>query len=320
MKEEALIPIMETVIEEILAEPAYDDTKANILNEFKSKKDTEEWKSFVFEISDNICSFVCARSQSKLLPINQYKVAQTKLNKYLNSKSLQLRDKFLAVCPNASNVYVNRLIFRISTKVLAHIQIWVVKKMRVTTELLSAVCNTMSEDEEKNFGTDLSNFLRKRFKKYRGSRDTYCACIKETFVEGEHPISTYDFLNEKNWFSGEEKCIIPSDRAFEFFKTVEVSLRSSDKITTAEDLIEIVFEKSYLLDHWFYLTNSYISESDSLLFLRDLLHHYLKLSRNYEERRRNREEENAIQANAAALRTHLQHNFAEKDDCHESVD
>ncbi len=138
-------------------------------------------------------------------------------------------------------------------------------------------------------------------------------------MDGEHPISKFDFLNEKNWFSGEEKCIVPSGRALEFFKEVEFIIRSPKEIHDTQDIIEIIFERSNLLDHWFYLTNAYISEKDSFLFMRDLVHHYFKISLLSEEKRRNREEEQAIQANTAALRTHLHHNFAEREDRSENV-
>ncbi|XP_052120252.1 uncharacterized protein LOC127748885 [Frankliniella occidentalis] len=319
--EEALMPAMEKVIEEILAEPAYCDRKAIILQEFNNKKDTPEWKAFVEEISNKICSFVLDDKQKKLLPMNQYEIAQTKLNAYLANTNLELREKFLAICVNADNFFINRLIFRMATKLLCHIQIWVIKKMSTTgTAPPAEHSHEMSDMEEKNFSVDLGSFLRRRFIKYRGKKDDYCACIKETFVDGEHPISKFDFLNEKNWFSGGEKCIVPSIRALEFFKAVEFMIRSPMEINSTQDIIEVIFERSHLLDHWFYLTNAYISEKDSLLFMTELVQHYYKMSLQNEEKRRNREEEQAIQANATAIRTHLNHNFAEREEGSESVE
>ncbi|KAK3929510.1 UPF0758 protein [Frankliniella fusca] len=320
-KEQALHPTIDTVVKEILAEPAYDDVKAKILQEFSDKIGTPEWNSFIFDLVDIICSFVCEQ-QTKLLPMNQYEVVQSKLNSYLNTQSDQLREKFMAiVCENSNNTHTNRLIFRIATKLLSQIQMWVVKKMSCAVNVdQPQVSESLSELEEKSFARELGHFLRKRFRKYKYFSLVYCACLKETFVDGQHPISTHEFLDEKNWFSGEEKCIEPSDTALQFFKAVEIIIRTNKEVTIAEDIIEIIFERNTILDHWFYLTNSHISEQESLLFMRDLLTYFLRMSLLFEEKRLNREEDAAIQANAAALRTHLQHNYCERDDTSENVE
>lgn len=59
------------------------------------------------------------------------------------------KGRFLTIC-NTESKYVTKIIFRVATKMLAHIQTWILKKISCLTEPASnSPAPSMSEEEEK---------------------------------------------------------------------------------------------------------------------------------------------------------------------------
>jgi hypothetical protein len=325
-KEEALVNSALEILDGILQEPIYgDSSKAKVVKAIISRKDTEEWKDFFVTISNFICDMVCQK-QSKILPANQYEDFQKKLNIFLNQNDTILRDKFLSVLQeDISCAVAGRLVFRIATLMLKKVQVWVLCKMqslRDSDDVALPVIVTMSDEEKKAFLNHLGNCFRSYFS-LRMSKTTStqqsrleCECIKDNFVYSQQPISKVQFLDRTQWFSGEEDCILISGHADSFFTRIETeiipTLRAHKGTVTSVEVIEQILECEDLLNHWFHLTNAYLPEEQSLLFMREITSAYVKSSLLLEEKQRNRFEESAIRATSVALRTHLQHNFSEK--------
>ncbi|KAK3913143.1 Membrane protein insertase YidC [Frankliniella fusca] len=323
-KEEALHSIMQEILEEMLSEPTYEtlSPKISFLQKVLEAKESEQWLGFVAELTNFISGLVFEK-QTKILPANQFEEMQKKLNTYLNCNDNKLKEMILSVCSEPINhSLAGRLVFRIASKFLNKTQLWAIKNMR-SSSLSSSDGNVrvqeMSEIEEKSFLVEMGNMLRAFYQ--RGIKSSSSEqwqkqsdCIKETFVGGQHPISRNQFLDASNWFSGEELCIVLSHHASCFFKIIELEIMSDFYSSSLQEVVEKVLENRELLDHWYYLTNSYFNEENSLLFLRELIGVYQKQTLHHEEKRKNRLEEKSVRASTVALRTHLQHNFIEKDE------
>ncbi|KAK3918392.1 Hypermethylated in cancer 2 protein [Frankliniella fusca] len=296
-KEEALHSIMQEILEEMLSEPTYEtlSPKISFLQKVLEAKESEQWLGFVAELTNFISGLVFEK-QTKILPANQFEEMQKKLNTYLNCNDNKLKEMILSVCSEPINhSLAGRLVFRIASKFLNKTQLWAIKNMRSSS--------LSSSDGNRGIKSSSSEQWQKQ-----------SDCIKETFVDGQHPISRNQFLDASNWFSGEELCIVLSHHASCFFKIIELEIMSDFYSSSLQEVVEKVLENRELLDHWYYLTNSYFNEENSLLFLRELIGVYQKQTLHHEEKRKNRLEEKSVRASTVALRTHLQHNFIEKDE------
>lgn len=311
---------MDDIIEELLSEPncgENNNLKISFIEEFKNRKGTPEWLDFVMQLADFISSLVCEK-QTKILPLNQYEDAQKSLNAFLNINESILKAKLLGVC-NELQLSVNlagRLTFRIATKLLQKGQCWVLRKMKsqIVQHSRPETEKRMSQSEEEAFLITLGGLFRDYFKRAVRKKEgqSESACIKDTFVEGQHPFSREQFLNTSCWFSGEADCITVSVNASCFFKEIELNIISCLEQITTEDVLEIFLEDSDILGYWYFLTNAYFSEDRSLIFMRDLVSHYVNKSSLLRQKKRNREEDKTVQATTVAQRTHLQRNYSDK--------
>lgn len=278
-----------------------------------------KWLNFVQELGDKISEIVL-KKHKKVLPADQYEEMQKNLNSYLNHNIEDLGQKLLQICDVViSPPMAGRLVFRIASKLFQETHQWAMQKMRPTFNEEDLILNQeMSECEEKGFLMEIGGFLRKFYEKGLNNKSSQqwqmrSHCIKEKFVEGPHPISRSQFTNKANWFSGEEQCIVPSSHAVSFFKSIELEIMPATVNTlSSEEVIENILAFPVLLDHWYHLTTAHFSEQNSLVFLRDLVASYIKLSAVFEEKRNNRLQEKAVRASTTALRTHLQRNFEER--------
>lgn len=316
---------MEQVIEEISSEPCYANSgcKNEFLQELKSKTETMEWAYFVAEISDPILSFVCERT--KILPMNQYEEALKKLNSHLNNsdKFNSLKQKLENICEvEITPTVAGRLVFRFAFKLMEQIQSFVVQKMQTSKSKSHSSTSPqqepveMSEIEEKAFCQLLGEIFRAQTKKHSDvSKHKQNSCMRDNFVYSQQVVSSEEFMRKDVWFSGNENSIIPSDNAINFFKIVEKECRcleSDNRLKTVDEVLENILDCNEATYLWYFLTNNYFSETDSLLFMKELVRTFVDKSKHLEEKRRNRIEETAIRESQAALRTHLQRNFENK--------
>lgn len=320
------------IIKEILNEPRYEDEstcpKTVFLTEFLEAKGSEEWLGFVNFLSEAVSNIVCEK-QSKLFPANQYEECQKKWNYFLSHNDVMLKQKLVVVC-NSQIVdsLAGRLVFRIGTKMFHKAQTWVLQQLqkRRLEEATSCgiVFKSMSEMEEKNFLIYLGDLFRKFFQKCASSQVKrwikQSECMKVTFVDGPHPISSKEFLNKSYWFSGTETSIEPSVHASSFFKAIENVIMPARNSSATQEVIEEILLRPEVLNHWYVLTHAYLTEDVALVFMRDLVSVYLKFSVRLEEKKLNRAEERAAQATAVALRDHLKRNYDKDDEGEEDVD
>lgn len=231
-----------------------------------------------------------------------------------------MKDKLIVVCESeVSPILAGRLVFRIATKLLQKGQAWVISKMRsqIVEPPRPEEESQMSKAEGTAFVDTLGGVLRDYFKKAVRKTERQSqqegACIKDTFVDGQHPLSREQFLNKSLWLLGEDDCITVSNNAVSFFKSVECDIISSLENITVLVVLEKVLERSDLLDYSFHLTNTYFSEDHSLKFMADLLSCFIRKSSQLREKKSNRAEDRTVQATTAPLRGHLQRNYVEKD-------
>ncbi|XP_034241565.1 uncharacterized protein LOC117645463 [Thrips palmi] len=312
--------IIKKIILDIKAEPSGGSSKALFLSQLIEMSEDDKWLNFVQDLG-NFISGIVLEKQAKVLPANQYEEMQKKLNSYLNDNIENLGNKLKQLCPVEIDCSLaQRLVFRIATKLLQETQIWAMQKMRPTfTEEDLVLQQEMSESEEKSFlgeiGGLLRSFFMKSLQQSNQQSQMQSQCIKETFVDGPHPISRSQFLIKTNWFSGEDECITVSYHAAHFLKKIELEIiPASVNPCSSEEVVENVLAFQELLDHWYHLTKAYFSEENSLLFLRKIIASYVKLSVVFEEKRGNRLEEKSVRASTAPLRTHLQHNLLEREE------
>lgn len=323
--------IMTLIISEMKQEPYYDTpeskNKVIFLEELSSKSESLEWGKFVAELSDPLLSIISKKS--KLLPLNQYEEAQRKLNLHLrNGQNLaRLKDLLCKVCVTELLPRVaGRIVFRIATKLMDEIQLFVAKELRASRatgrphSAQPEEVQEMSEAEEKSFAEMLGYLFRESLKRDKRcnsrQKQAQSLCLKETFICAQNPPSFEQFLNKENWLSGDENSIVPSENAINFFQIVEQcvkSERSIHKLNTLDKVINSLLHSIEALELWFHLTDARLSEECALFFMREIVTTFVNKSIHLEDSRKNRLEEKNRQESQAALRTHLLRNYKSTD-------
>lgn len=320
-KDNFLDPLMKTILLEIKAEPnSCRSQKGNFLDKLLNMGEDTKWLEFVQKLGD-IISEIVLKKYTKIMPADQYEEMQKTLNTYLNQNIDSLEQELQHICDvDLTAPMAGRLIFRMTSKLLQGTYKWALQKMRPTLSEEDQIClnKEMTEIEEKGFLIEVGGMLRKFYKKGLRKSEQWqmrSHCIKEKFVEGQQPISRSQFLNESNWFSGEELCIVPSQHAVSFFKSIELDIiPATVNNLDSNEVMENILAFPDLLNSWYYLTRAHFAEESSLLFLREFVTSYVKMSSRFEEKRSNRLHEKDVRSSTTALRTHLQHNFVARDE------
>lgn len=317
--------IMDRISDEIISEPVHSEadgtSKTAFLQEFKKNYESEQWVSFVSSLSKFIF-FSVVEDCSKILPQNQYEEVQQKLQAHLCNEDTMCNHAATlgSICETQlSTVKLRRLVFRISLKLLHEIQAWVAQEMQsARLQDVNPPRSQQTEIEKKAFSLNLGEIFRGFYKKGMVSQNSQwqgrSSCLSGMFVDGQFPISSSQFLNKGTWFSGDVTCIVPSEHAVNFFWAVESAMQASGNEVTDDSVIEYIMGDFGALHIWFHLTSSHFSEECSLLFMKELIHVFIKRSLLLEERRRNRMEEKIVRATQASLRTHLKRNYTSKED------
>lgn len=323
---------MREVIGEILEEPTYGEcgiTQLEFLHEFNRQIESEEWFTFVYQIHTVIQDLIFGPHRN-ILPLHQYEDNTKNLNSFLNKNQAVLAEKLAQISETVlmDNCLAGRLVMRIAFKLHTKETVWYFKSLRSITEDIHAELGVEEQeqwDEIQNraFAQFVARLLRIFLKTILVNRcanlskvvDAVSTCLRATFVTGQPPILTKDFLREKNWFSGEERSLVLSSNASDFFENIEKEIipQMVSKMDVQE-LVGRVLEDSAQLHYWYHLTNPYFpTEEVSLIFMRELLSLYLKTSRVLRDQLATRMEEKSVRSATTAIRTHLQHNLVEKE-------
>lgn len=307
--------LMNDIIEEILKEPSYQNSKNALFLRECGKSD--KWPEFVNLLTSDMSVFLFEK-QTKILPMNQYEETQKKVNSYLNLNIDKLKEILLSCSDvDISESQASRLVFRIAIKFFQGATQWIVHTMRnKTQDQDSSSPQEFNETDEKLFLLEISGFLRDCYEAFLKNPQHLrkCDCIKAVFINGQHLITRSQILKKSNWYSGEEDCLVLSEHASNFFKILELEVMPAcvDQ-SSSNEVIENSLLHRALLNSWYYLTNQFFSEELSITFLREIVTLYVKFSLNFEEKRLNRLQEKSVRASTVALRNHLQRNYVEKE-------
>lgn len=296
--------------------------KKEFLEIVKNRQESRLWAEFVTSISDPLLTSLT--NPSKLLPQNKYEEALKKLNAYLNdiNKLTILCNKLQLVtvdCLVLPNELCRRLVFRISSKLLDQIQIFMAREMKSLPESdYSLGVGPMSEDERNQFMSVLGSLLRSLFrkgcekKKHSQMFRSLCKCLKQNFVyvsDTHEPISSSQFLDSKLWFAvGEGSSIKLSEKATEFFIFVESVLFKNETVCPLDDVMNTIYCSRDILALWGSLTSSFFGDENSVYVMKIFVSAFRESSIRLELRYRNYQEKSKKKVSNVALRTSLKTN------------
>ncbi|KAK3914506.1 ORF4 polyprotein [Frankliniella fusca] len=273
------------IVREMSVELNVPEEKEGILKHVQSLEESNtELVEFGKEISKPILDGILKKS--KLLPTNQYEEVLSSVNKYLceERNMLQLQLSFSRCLPSLyrESKYLRNIVFRISFRLTEELELLVLREINSQYKSNAAVSipaqNTFgSETEKRAFKDHILKLMRTYFvKANRINTPVYrsrCECIKRRIFEtgDEDFITTEIVLDSQSWL--QEKIYL-SDRAVEFFLhiqgVIKISLQDESNDLRQHVLDKIVQEVAPL-NLWHTLTVNYFSESDSLVFMREVV-------------------------------------------------
>ena len=281
----AVDDIVFDILSQIKNEPHSSEEKVKILEGIAQSRGSAQWVHFLQDLSEPILEALSERS--KLFPTNQYEEFLSKLNHMLNDIDFvsNLRSKLLLLLTDQSlahSPFIGMILFRLCFKMCEDIQVLILKEMSnkqpVQCEIPETSCNTK---EFKLFSGKISSVIRSYFcKAIRFPSEVWkvrCDCSRHRFVVCEvEPVKVDDLMNKRMWVSGD---IRPSDEMLDFCWGVESIIKANLKEVSSDELMKsLIFTSSASVNKWQSLTHGYLSEVDSITFMRDFVLILMKLS------------------------------------------
>lgn len=291
------------IVTETSNEPFASATKKKYLCEIIERRDLlgHDWVALVEALSRPILDILSKKT--KLLPRNQYEESLAQLNFLFNQEEYRksLLDKFMK-CLAAEDIDMDcvwLIIYQLFSRASEEFQALIFKEMRLTTPSVSSLpldpTTTMSDAEKKLFCDKICTVVRNYYSKAISISNevwqTRCECLRQRFMIFFDDIQKSDIVKKLLWLEG-KICI--ADNVLEFFKGLECVIQKSvvgmrpvlpDAIITS-----LIQSQHDLINIWHSITSGYLSEIDSLLFMRDFVKIFVNLSVRLEEFKLQREE------------------------------
>ncbi|KAK3927017.1 Argininosuccinate synthase, partial [Frankliniella fusca] len=319
---ETLQPLIESFVinslKEILHE--YGEEKKEFVQEILKTAELPEnsdWNGFLQSISEPVLFRIC--KPTKMLPANQYEEQLVCLNQLLNDKQ-----KF-------SNLLQQLMTLSLSfhTEALGKVVLY-----RLLSKLVDKMKPIQKDKEDRNvkvtfdaqetvaFEIHMKRLIQKYYVKglSNGSKVwlARCACIRQRFVEGRDYGSgptVEEIVSSNAWDEDEDgdfkiKLTSTTLNLFIGLESIIECLILQSTNVNSENVLNVLLNKNEnaeLLESWYTLTSPFLSETESLVFLKDIVSMICTLSLRLEVGKlRNIDSQQRIKK--YALRTDLKRN------------
>ncbi|KAK3922095.1 putative DNA polymerase [Frankliniella fusca] len=309
------------IFQEILTEPNLAEEKREVVDNMIASEGSANFLWFCESISDLISTPILQRT--KLLPSNQYEEVLSGVNHSLNNEETfeDLRCKACFLIPENyhSSKYLRNVLFRLCFRLCELVQIQVLEEMKESQDDLTdpaAVEVFQNKEEEGAF----DEHMRRLFKVYYAKAQSVCTpvwnarclCMRRMFFYcGDNDLVTENMLlDPEAWKDGS---VTISKAALEFFVSVETVIAlvfHEQRQYSKEIILEYVLKRINIFNNWHRLTSGYFSESDALIFMKDVVLLYSDFSIRLEEKRLKIQEQEKKKLPKFSLRSHLKKNWS----------
>lgn len=280
---------------------------------------TMNWSKFVSVVLDYVLEIICQRS--RVLPPKQHEHNLKELTKFLANRAERSHLYSLLNCVvPASESVINLIVYMLCMKLYEFTEVRFLHLLRSSNQVPTTSTqdfNLHKEEKETLYycaGYIARCFLEKGRKKISARGIARKKCVEEQFlfVEGEN--YSEEFLQLKKWYDCVDRGgLVPvNEPFFNFIVDLEVIVRKSltGNELKHEWVINELFQISndHLLNYWYSVSSNYFGESESLLFLDNLVERYLNFSGKAEAGLRRRQYEGTSAVRDVALRTDLKRN------------